>query len=147
MAAEFVQQTQQTSIAPANAILYTTDNPTGVYDTIGLTPTPYVGPSSTGTQFLLPVGTYMIDFENSNDAAWSLSIRTSPVVNGPYNTVDENTIAGSTTATTWIHGRAIIVAAAPTWFIISPVTGTQSIPTAGTAAGEFTARLTVLKIA
>ena len=61
-------------------------------------------------------------------------------------TVADQTIAGSSTATTWIHGRAVVVAAAPTYIIITPVTGTQSIPTAGTAAGEFTARITILKI-
>ena len=31
--------------------------------------------------------------------------------------------------------------------MISPVVGTHAIPTAGTATGEFIARLTILKIA
>jgi hypothetical protein len=112
----------------------------------GLVASSFVGSSSTGTQFLLPIGTYLVDFENSADAAWSLSIAKSLVVNGPF-THDLNTIAGASTATTWIHGRAVVVAAAPTYIIITPVTDTAAIPTAGTAAGEYIARLTILKIA
>jgi hypothetical protein len=148
LAAEFVQQTQGSNIsrAPGDAIQYTTDS-AFVFDTIGIATLPFVGPSGPtlpGTQFLLPVGVYFVDFENSADAAWSLAIYTSLVVDGPY-TIDTNTIAGASTATTWIHGRAIVVAVAPTWIIISPVVGTHAIPAAGTAAG-FTARVTFLKI-
>lgn len=146
LAAEFVQHTQapNNSRAPGDAIMYETDNPGGVYNTIGITTTTR---ADGGTEFLLPVGTYIVDFENSADAAWSLAIYKSVVSPVVLGDIDTNTIAGASTATTWIHGRAIIVAAAPTFFIISPVTGTQGIPTAGTAAGEFIARLTVLKIA
>lgn len=143
--AEYVQHTQapNNSVAPGTAIMYLTDNPAGVYDTIGITTT--TGPGAIGTEFLLPIGTYVIDFENSADAAWSLALYKS--VTTQTETIDTNTIAGASTATTWIHGRSILVAAAPTYFIISPVTGTQAIPTAGTAAGEYIARLTILKIA
>lgn len=143
--AEYVQHTQgsNASVAPGSAIEYLTDNPAGVFNTLGITTT--TGPGGQGTEFLLPIGVYMIDFENSADAAWSLAIYKSLVTQ--TEVIDTNTIAGASTATTWIHGRAIISAAAPTYIIISPVTGTQAIPTAGTAAGEFIARLTILKIA
>lgn len=143
--AEYVQHTQgsNVSIAPGRAIEYLTDNPLGVFNTLGITTT--TGPAGQGTEFLLPIGVYVIDFENSADAAWSLAIYKSLVTQ--LEVIDTNTIAGASTGTTWIHGRAIISAAAPTYIIISPVTGTQAIPTAGTAAGEFIARLTILKIA
>jgi hypothetical protein len=119
------------------------DNPTGVFDTIGIGLT--TGPGGQGTELLLPVGTYVIDFENSSAGVFSEAIYTSLSSNAEV--LDPNTIAGSSTGTTWIHGRAIINAASPTYFIVSPVVGTLAIPTAGTAAGFFTARLTILKLA
>lgn len=143
--AEYVQHTQgsNASIAPGSAIEYLTDNPAGVFNTLGITTT--TGPGGQGTEFLLPIGVYMIDYENSADAAWSLAIYKSLVTQ--TEVIDVETISGASTATTWIHGRAIISAAAPTYIIISPVVGTQAIPTAGTAAGQFIARITFLKIA
>ena len=141
--AEYVQKTAQAAIAPGTAIEYLTDNPAGVFDTIGITTS--TGPGAVGTAFQLPVGFYMVDFENSADAGWSLAIYQGS--SSTVLTVDNNTIVGASTATTWIHGRAIVNATlANPWIMISPVSGTQSIPTAGTAAGEFIARLTILKI-
>jgi hypothetical protein len=143
--AEYVQTTQGTnsSVAPGTAIAYLVDNPAGVYNTIGITTN--TGPGAVGTEFVLPIGTYVIDFENSSDAAWSLALYKS--LTTQTEAVDNNTIAGSSTATTWIHGRCILVCAAITYVIVSPVTGTHAIPTAGTAAGEYVARITFLKIA
>ena len=142
--AEYVQLTQgsNASIAPGRAVLYTTDNPSGVVNTIGITTN--TGPGAQGTEFVLPIGVYMVDWENSNDAAWSLAIYKSTTTQ--TEAIDTNTIVGSSTATTWIHGRAIVVAAAVTYLMISPVTGTHAIPTAGTASGDFVARITFLKI-
>lgn len=143
--AEYVQLTQGTnnSIAPGSAVDYLVDHPAGVVDTIGIATA--AGPGAQGTAFNLPVGTYLVDWENSNDAAWSLAI-----YQGVSNTVlavDTNTIAGASTATSWIHGRAY-VASTPgnTWIMVSPVTGTHAIPTAGTAAGDFVARITFLRL-
>jgi hypothetical protein len=143
--AVFVQQTQGTnnSVAPGTAVSYLADLPAGVVNTIGITTTG--GPGAVGTAFNLPPGTYLVDFENSADAAWSLAI-----YQGASNTVlavDDNTIAGASTATTWIHGRAFVTStpAAP-WIMVSPVTGTAAIPTAGTAAGKFTARISFLRL-
>lgn len=144
--AEYVQHTQapNNSVPPGQAIMYLTDNPSGVYNTIGITTT--TGPAAIGTAFQLPVGVYMIDYENSAAAASSFAI-----YQGASNTVlaiNTNTISGSTTATSWIHGRAIITSTTGNdWIIVSSVTGTAAIPTAGTAAGEYIARLTFLKIA
>lgn len=144
--AEYVQHTQapNNSIPPGQAIEYLTDNPLGVYNTLGIVTA--TGPAAIGTAFQLPVGVYMIDYENSAAAASSFAI-----YQGASNTVlaiDTDTISGSTTGTTWIHGRAIITSTVGNdWIMISSVVGTADIPTAGTAAGEFIARLTILKLA
>ena len=52
-----------------NAISYLVDNPTGVYNTIGITTA--TGPSAQGTAFQLPLGTYIVDYENSATGASS----------------------------------------------------------------------------
>jgi hypothetical protein len=144
LAAEFVQQTQapNNSRAPGDAYQYETDSPGGVFNSLGIVTATFNG----GTAFLLPVGNYLVDHENSVMAASSQGIAKGPAAVGPF-TLDVHTIAGSSTGTTWIHGRAIVVAAVPTWIIITPTTGTNAIPTAGNAAGEFIARITILKIA
>jgi hypothetical protein len=143
--AEFVQlsQGENVSIAPGNAVSYTEDHG-AVVDTIGITTAG--GPSGQGTAFTLPSGTYLVDFENSNDAAWSLAIAQG-APGGPYTT-DVNTIAGSSTATTWIHGRAYVHSNGTlgSTIIVTPVVGTHAIPTAGTATGEYVARITFLRL-
>lgn len=144
--AEYVQHTQwaNVSIAPGRAVEYTIDNPAGVYNTLGILTASW--PAAQGTAFQLPVWVYMVDYENSADAAWSLAIYqwVSNVVLG----IDVESISGASTATTWIHGRHVVTSSVGNdWIMISPVTGTQAIPTAGTAAGEFIARITFLKIA
>lgn len=142
--AEFVQKSQgsNVSIAPGSAVSYLADQ-AAVVDTIGVGTS--TGPGGQGTAFSLPTGTYLIDFENSNGSAWSLAVYKggSPTA----VTIDTNTIAGASTATSWIHGRAYFVSApGANWFIISPVVGTAAIPTAGTASGEYIARLTILRL-
>lgn len=150
--AEFVQTTQgsNASIAPGQAVSYLVDNPTGIVNTIGITTATATGPGGPqGTAFNLPPGTYVVDFENSSDAAWSLAIYQSHTSTFTLIDVLDDTIAGSSTATTWIHGRAYVNINGDignTWICISPVTGTQAIPTAGTAAGEFVARITFLRL-
>lgn len=143
--AEFEQFTQNSnvSVAPGRAILYNLDNPAGIFNTLGIST--LSGPAGQGTAFNLPVGTYVIDYENSADAAWSLAI-----YQGSSNTVltiVNHTISGASTATTWIHGRAIIQSTVGNqWIMVSPVVGTQAIPTAGTAAGRFEARITFIRL-
>ena len=142
--AEFVQLTQSPndSIAPGAGVTYTVDNPTGVFNTLGITLDTV--PGGQGTAFLLPAGrAYIIDFENSNDQPWALAIYKSTALATIAAGIDNNTIAGSTTATTWIHGRAIVVATVPTYIMISPVTNTHAIPTAGNAP-VYIARITFL---
>ena len=147
--AEYVQITQGTnsSIAPTAGILYTTDHPAGVFDTIGIT----LGtvPGGQGTSFLLPVGTYAVDFESSgtSGSGAAFAIYKATTSGGLPAGIDNNTVAGASASTTWIHGRAIVVAAVATYIMISPVVATVSIPTAGPASGLYIARLTLLKIA
>jgi len=99
-----------------------------------------------GTVYTLGVGTYVIDYEMSLVAASSVGLYTGP--NAGSLTLDVNTVAGSTTGTTWIHGRAFeVVAGAPLVIAVSSVVGTAAIATAGTDAGSFMIRLTIMKIA
>lgn len=88
----------------------------------------------------------MVDYENSGDSSWSLAIYQG--ISNTSLTIRTETISGSATASTWIHGRAIIKSETDSqWIMISPVVGTVAIPTAGTAADFYIARLTILRIA
>jgi hypothetical protein len=143
--AEYVQSTQapNNSVPPGTAISYLVDNPTGVFNTAGITTA--IGPGGTqGTSFNLPLGSYIVDFENSASTAESIA-----VYQGATNlilAVLANSTTGATTVTTWIHGRTPIVSTVGNqWIMISPVVGTLTIPTAGTASG-FIARVTFLKV-
>jgi hypothetical protein len=60
--------------------------------------------------------------------------------------MDDNSIAGATTAATWINGRSFInVNGTAVVFAVSPATGTATVTTAGTSSGPRI-RLTVIKI-
>jgi hypothetical protein len=61
--------------------------------------------------------------------------------------IDTNTISGSTTATTWIHGRALFTINAPTFIMLTSHTGTAATVTAGNAAGFFVVRISIQLIA
>ena len=56
-------------------------------------------------------------------------------------------VTGSSTGTTWIHGRHIVVCAVQTYLIVSSVVGTAAVVTAGNAAGDYIARISFLKVA
>ena len=99
-----------------------------------------------GTVFTLgTAGTYVLDYEMSLNAAGSVGIYKGPTAGAL--SLDTSSIAGATTATTWIHGRTlIVVGGSPVVFEVSPVVGTASVATAGNAPGVYMVRLTVLKI-
>jgi len=144
-AAEFVQYTQSpnNSVASGLAFELLTDNPLGVYNTAGIT----TGAAPTqGTEFFLPIGVYIVDFETSMSSIGPIAISTSLFTGGPY-TVDINSKAGSTTATTWVHGRSIINATSATFAIIGPTDSVVAAvaPTGGSP--EYIVRVTFLKIA
>jgi hypothetical protein len=98
-----------------------------------------------GTVFTLSVGTYVIDYEMSLGSASSIGVYIGPSAGSL--TIDNATVAGSTTATTWIHGRAIEDVSTSLVVAISSVVGTAAVVSAGTDAGSFMVRVTFLKIA
>ena len=105
-----------------------------------------ITPVNGGTVFQLLTGTYVIDYEMSLGAAGSVALYTG--ADSGLMTQDTNTVSGSTTATTWIHGRSLQVVTSEPFFIeVSSVIGTAAVVTAGTAAGSYMIRLTILKIA
>jgi len=66
----------------------------------------------------------MLDYEMSLTSAGSIGIYTSTSSIGPF-AQDTNTVAGSTNATTWIHGRAIVQVLTSLSVIISSVVEQQ----------------------
>lgn len=150
-AAEFVQFTPQApndSVAP-----YTGGAPTAFQfntsvfnDIIGLTSALIPGPGQ-GTAFTFAAaGRYVLDYEMSLGSAGSVAIYTGATAG--TLAIDNNSVAGSTTATTWIHGRSVVtVGVTPVVAAISPVVGTNAVVTAGTATGIYMVRLTIVKVA
>ena len=137
--AEYIHTTQ----APNNSIppgtVFTID--TEVYNSI---PSYVVASAGAGgTVFTLSQGTYVIDYETSLEAAGSIAIYSGP--DSTSLSIEPNTISGSTTATTWIHGRAIENVLTSLVIGISSVVGTANVTTSGTAT-VFMIRLTILKI-
>ena len=98
-----------------------------------------------GTVFSLSSGTYIIDYETTLESAGSLAIY-SGVTSGSL-VVDTNTVSGSSTATTWIHGRAFQVVSTTLVIAISSVVGTAAVATTGNDASSYMVRLTIIKIA
>lgn len=148
-AAAFVQTTQ----SPNNSVPpYTVSTPTAfsfgtqVFNNIAGLTTSTIGSPGKGTAFTFgATGTYLLDYEMSLASAGSIAIYAGP--NSGALTIDNNTIAGSSTGNTWLHGRAFItVVGSPVVAAISSVVGTAIVTTAGTAPGMFMIRLTILKI-
>jgi hypothetical protein len=148
--AEYVYTTQ----APNNSVApYTGGAPTAftfgnvpVVSTLGgVVATTIAGPGQ-GTEFTISTpGTYVLDYEMSLGSAGSIGVYTGAAIGALA--LDTNSSAGSTTATSWIHGRAIEVVASTLIFVVSSIVGTAAVVTAGTDAGSYMCRLTVLKIA
>jgi hypothetical protein len=139
-AAEFVRtiQAPNNSVPPGTA--FTID--TQVFNNVPADVVPSAGAG--GTVFSLTAGTYLIDYEMSLGSAGSVAIYSGPTAGSL--TLDTNTIAGSSTGTTWIHGRAIQSVPTSSVIAISSVVGTADVGTAGTAFGSYMIRLTILKI-
>ena len=138
--AEYVQLTNANgSVPPGTA--FTVSTP--VYTSPSIVASSAAG----GTAWTLANGTYIIDFEMSNTGASSSAIYIGPSVGSLA--IDYNTVAGSSTSTSWIHGRAIetVASGVNNVVIISSVVGTANVPTAGSATGIYMVRVTFLKIA
>lgn len=117
---------------------------TPVWNTIPVTASPI--PGGQGTAFTLPAGTYVIDYEMSLVPAVAVGLYTGATATSLA--LDTNSVAGSSTATTWIHGRTIeVVPTASTLVIaVSPVNATATVVLAG-GAPQYMIRLTILKVA
>lgn len=142
--AEFICTTQppNNSVSPGTA--FTID--TTLINTI---PTVIVlSAAAGGSVFTLNAqGLYVVDYEMSLTTAGSIALYIGP--NSSTLAIDNNTISGSSTATTWIHGRAVInvPTTTPVVFALSSAIATMTVTTAGTAAGFYIVRLTILKVA
>lgn len=143
LGAQFVQYTQapNNSVASGLAFKLTTDNPTGTFNTLGLT----TGAAPTqGDWILLPAGNYMIDFETSMSSVGPIAMSTSAVSTGPFVAYTPSK-AGSTTATTWVHGRTLFNAAAPTYIIIGPTDSVTATVVPSGGAPQYIVRVTIVK--
>jgi len=140
--AEFIRtiQSPNNSVPPGTAFTIDTE-------VVNSIPSVIVASSGAGgTVFSLnSAGTYVVDYEMSLGSAGSVGIYTGATAGSLA--LDTNTVAGSTTSTTWIHGRAfVVVTTTPLVIAISSVVGTAAVATAGTDAGSFMIRCTILKI-
>lgn len=149
-AAEFIQtiQSPNNSVPPYTLVAPTAFSfDTQVFNSIpaDVVASTIAGPGQ-GTAFTLSAGTYVFDYEMSLGAAGSVGIYTGATAT--TLALDTNTIAGSSTATTWIHGRAFVNVSTTLVAAISSVTGTAAVVDAGNASpNSFMIRLTILKIA
>lgn len=138
--AEFIHNIQPPNINVSPGTAFTID--TEVFNSV---PTAIVASlGAGGTVYTLSIGTYVLDYEMSLSAAGSIGLYTgSSVLN---LNLDNNTIAGSTTGTTWIHGRAfVVVSTTPVVVAVSPVTINATVTTAGIGS-SYMIRLTILKM-
>jgi hypothetical protein len=140
-AAEYIRtiQSPNNSVPPGTAFTIDTE----VFNSIA--GDVVAGAGAGGTVFTLSVGTYVIDYEMSLGSAGSVALYVGPSAGSLA--IDTNTVAGSSTATTWIHGRAIQNVTTTLVVAVSSVVGTANVVTAGTDAGSFMIRITFLKIA
>jgi hypothetical protein len=138
--AEYIRtiQTPNNSVPPGTAFTIDTE----VYNNIPSSIVASVGAG--GTVFTLGPGTYIIDYETSLASAGSIAIY-SGATSGTLS-VDNNTVSGSSTATTWIHGRSVQTVSTTLVIAISSVVGTAAVATTGTS-DLYTIRIIILKIA
>lgn len=97
-----------------------------------------------GSVFTLSAGLYSFEYEMSLSSAGSVGIYVGPT-SGSLS-LDTNSVAGSSTATTWIHGRHHLNVSTTLVAGISSIVGTAAIATSGTDAGSYMIRLTILKL-
>jgi hypothetical protein len=139
--AEFTRIIQTPNISVPVGTAFTID--TQVFNTV---PSAIVLTSGDGgSVFVLSVGTYILDYETSLVGPSSIGIYTG--ANAGSLVLDTNSVAGSTTATTWIHGRVIEVSTGSLSVGVSPVDIAATVTSTGTDAAVFMIRLTILKIA
>jgi hypothetical protein len=138
--AEYIRtiQTPNDSVPPGTAFTIDTE----VYNSAPLSIV--VSSGAGGTVFTLSPGTYIVDYETSLASAGSIAIYSGATA--LTLSADVNTISGSSTATTWIHGRSIQTVSTTLVIAISSVVGTAAVATTGTSS-LYTIRIIILKIA
>jgi len=138
--AEYIHITQTPNNSVPPGVAFTID--TEVFNSM---PTQLVASAGAGgTVFTLAPGIYVIDYETSLASAGSIGIYTGALPTSL--SLDTSTVSGSSTATTWIHGRGIELVLTSLVFAISPVVGTADVTTAGTDSSSYMIRITILKI-
>jgi len=139
--AEFIRTIQVPNNAVTPGTAFTID--TQVFNSV---PTAIVASAGAGgTVFTLTTGTYAVDYEMSLVSAGSIGLYTGP--NAGALSLDTNTVVGSLTATTWIHGKALVVVpSTPLVIAVSSVMGTASVSSAGTDVGSYMVRLIIMKL-
>ena len=138
--AEFIRviQAPNNSVAPGTA--FTID--TQVLNTIPGFVTASAGAG--GTVFTLLAGNYIFDYEMSTEAASSVALYKG--TSSGSLIIDTDTISGSSTGTTWIHGRAALIVPSMLVVAVSSVVGTAAVTIAGTAAGFYMIRVVIQKL-
>jgi hypothetical protein len=145
--AEFTQsiQSPNNSVPPYTGGAPTAFNfDTSVFNTLSMVKSTIAGPGQGSAFTISAPGTYLIDYEMSLGSAGSVGVYVGASTNALV--LDTNSIAGSSTATTWIHGRVMEIVSSTLVFALSSVVGTAAVVAAGTSS-SFMIRLTVLKIA
>lgn len=145
--AEFTNTTTQT---PNNSVAPTTGSngigfsfPNAVFNNAGIVQTA----NTQGQYFVLPApGVYQVDYQMSLASAGSLALFVGPGPTSSGVAIDNNTVAGASTATTWIHGSGIVDASVSPVVVVGSVVGTANVPAAGTAAGIYAAKVTFLAL-
>jgi len=137
--AEYIHtiQSPNDSVSPGNAFTIDIE----VYNSV---PSFIIAsPGANGTVFTLSKGVYIIDYETSLTSSSSIAIYSGETIG--LLSIDPNTISGSSTGTTWIHGRSIISVLTSLVIAISPVIGTAAVATTG-SGDIYMIRLTIVKI-
>jgi hypothetical protein len=99
-----------------------------------------------GTIFTLPVGRYILDYETSLGSAGSIGVWIASASGGPY-TLNMDSIAGSSTATTWIYGKVLLNIVSQVYVFIGAAFATVAVVTAGDFAGIYMVRLNIIQVA
>ncbi|AYV75205.1 MAG: hypothetical protein Terrestrivirus1_79 [Terrestrivirus sp.] len=154
--AEYVQLSQDTNANLNTNIAFQllTDNPTGIFNTIGITTANAATPTTgtQGTAFLLPVGIYIIDYQTMLDFNDEVSSNYIPMgiytstnnANGSY--VLDNNSSTVTYLESWMSGRHIVKITVPTYLMLGS-TGPDNVEVIDGDTGSFIVRMTFLKVA
>jgi hypothetical protein len=104
-----------------------------------------VNTNSNGTFFtLVTPGVYIIDYETSLQNGGAIALYSGSQTNNLQ--IINDSISGSSTAQTWIHGRYAINTSNQTIIALSSVNSPISITTAGNVINIFMVRISIMKI-